>query len=74
MSAGAATFVGSSLTRFAHLSQAGVYVPISIGFASGDVSLAAFIQSSLARIESEDEEISALGAVMSFLFSTVSLS
>lgn len=48
-------------------------MPISIGFASGDVSLAAYIQSSLAKIESEDKEISALGAVMSFLFSTVSM-
>jgi hypothetical protein len=49
---------------------AGMFVPVSIGWASGDVSLAAFIQASLARIESEDSEVSALGAVMSFLYST----
>jgi hypothetical protein len=42
---------------------AGMFVPV--GWASGDVSLAAFIQASLARIESEDSEVSALGAVMS---------
>lgn len=47
-----------------------MFAPISIGWASGDVSLAAFIQASLARIESEDSEVSALGAVMSFLYST----
>lgn len=44
---------------------AGMFVPVSIGWAAGDVSLAAFIQASLARMESEDTEVSALGAVMS---------
>lgn len=30
---------------------AGIFAPVSIGWASGDVSLAAFIQASLAKIE-----------------------
>ena len=45
------------------------FIPISFGWAAGDVSLAAFIQASLARMESQDREVSALGAVMAFLFS-----
>jgi hypothetical protein len=45
------------------------WIPISMGWAAGDVSLAAFVQASLARIESQDKEVSALGAVMAFLFS-----
>jgi hypothetical protein len=76
---------------------AGIFAPMSIGWAAGDVSLVAFIQASLAQIEvrfpvvelssasrppadaptytipplqSEDAEVSALGAVMAFLYST----
>jgi hypothetical protein len=49
---------------------AGIFIPISIGWAAGDVSLAAFIQASLARMESEDPQVSALGSVMAFLYST----
>ena len=47
---------------------AGTFIPISFGWAAGDVSLAAYIQSSLARVESKTTGVSALGAVMSFLY------
>lgn len=43
---------------------------ISFGWAAGDVSLAAYIQASLARMESKTNNVSALGAVMAFLYST----
>lgn len=46
------------------------FLPISFGWAAGDVSLSAYIQASLARIESETENVSALGAVMAFLYSS----
>ena len=48
---------------------AGMFIPVSMGWAAGDVSLAAFIQASLARMESEDPQVSALGSVMAFLYS-----
>lgn len=50
--------------------MAGTFIPISFGWAAGDVSLAAYIQSSMARIESNTTGVSALGAVMSFLYVT----
>lgn len=46
------------------------FIPISFGWAAGDVSLAAYIQASLARLESRTKNVSALGAVMAFLYST----
>ena len=49
---------------------AAVFIPISFGWAAGDVSLAAYIQSTLARMESHDKDVSALGAVMAFLYVT----
>src|ERR1700761_5544523 len=49
---------------------AGTFIPISFGWAAGDVSLAAYIQASLARLEAENKDVSALGAVMAFLYST----
>ncbi|KAH8152672.1 uncharacterized protein LAJ45_03513 [Morchella importuna] len=49
---------------------AAVFMPISFGWAAGDVSLAAYIQACLARRESESRNVSALGAVMAFLYST----
>jgi hypothetical protein len=49
---------------------AATFLPISFGWAAGDVSLAAYIQASLARIESNTKNVSALGAVMAFLYST----
>ncbi|EUC38546.1 hypothetical protein COCCADRAFT_32469 [Bipolaris zeicola 26-R-13] len=49
---------------------AATFLPISFGWAAGDVSLAAYIQASLARIESKSQNVSALGAVMAFLYST----
>ncbi|KAI5857275.1 hypothetical protein BZA05DRAFT_169902 [Tricharina praecox] len=49
---------------------AGTFIPISFGWAAGDVSLAAYIQASLARIESKSKNVSPLGAVMAFLYST----
>ena len=49
---------------------AGMFIPVSMGWAAGDVSLAAFIQASLARMESTDSQVSALGSVMAFLYSS----
>jgi hypothetical protein len=49
---------------------AATFLPVSFGWAAGDVSLAAYIQASLARKESEHPDVSALGAVMAFLYST----
>ncbi len=49
---------------------AATFLPISFGWAAGDVSLTAYIQASLARIESETQNVSALGAVMAFLYCT----
>ncbi|KAG8766720.1 hypothetical protein FRC20_006190 [Serendipita sp. 405] len=49
---------------------AGMLIPISMGWAAGDVSLSAFIQSSLASIENTDSQVSPLGSVMSFLYSS----
>jgi hypothetical protein len=46
---------------------AGCFIPISYGWAAGDVSLAAYIQSTLAKIENVDRDSSALGAVMAFV-------
>ncbi|KIW86760.1 uncharacterized protein Z519_12673 [Cladophialophora bantiana CBS 173.52] len=48
----------------------GTFIPVSFGWAAGDVSLSAYIQASLARIESDTRNVSALGAVMAFLYST----
>lgn len=50
--------------------MAATFIPISFGWAAGDVSLAAYIQSSMARVESRTTGVSALGAVMSFLYVT----
>jgi len=49
---------------------AATFLPMSFGWAAGDVSLAAYIQASLARIESQTQNVSALGAVMAFLYSS----
>ncbi|RDK44860.1 hypothetical protein M752DRAFT_274151 [Aspergillus phoenicis ATCC 13157] len=46
------------------------FVPVSFGWAAGDVSLAAYIQATLTRMESTSNNVSALGAVMAFLYST----
>ncbi len=48
----------------------GTFIPISFGWAAGDVSIAAYIQASLARVESKTKNVSALSAVMAFLYST----
>ncbi|KAI1923668.1 hypothetical protein LOZ12_000127 [Ophidiomyces ophidiicola] len=48
---------------------AATFIPISFGWAAGDVSLAAYIQTSLARTEAQSRNVSALGAVMAFLYS-----
>jgi len=51
--------------------MAATFIPISFGWAAGDVSLAAYIQASLARGgEATTSGISTLGAVMSFLYVT----
>ncbi|KAK9357133.1 hypothetical protein V1504DRAFT_465609 [Lipomyces starkeyi] len=49
---------------------AATFIPVSFGWAAGDCSLAAYIQASLARVESKTTNVSALGAVMAFLYST----
>lgn len=48
---------------------AATFLPVSFGWAAGDVSLAAYIQASLTRLESKEKNVSALGAVMAFLYS-----
>jgi len=48
---------------------AGIWIPISYGWAAGDVSLAAYIQASLAGKDFGHPNISSLGAVMAFLYS-----
>ncbi|KAK2743990.1 hypothetical protein FQN57_004443 [Myotisia sp. PD_48] len=47
---------------------AATFLPISFGWAAGDVSLAAYIQATLSRQESKTKNVSALGAVMAFLY------
>ncbi|KAF4308997.1 Major facilitator superfamily domain general substrate transporter [Botryosphaeria dothidea] len=49
---------------------AATFLPVSFGWAAGDVSLAAYIQATLARKESEEKDLSPLGAVMAFLYAT----
>ncbi|KAF9921048.1 hypothetical protein FBU30_008967 [Linnemannia zychae] len=48
---------------------AAIWIPVSFGWAAGDVSLAAYIQSALSKMEKPDEKVSPLGAVMAFLYS-----
>ncbi|KAF2218758.1 hypothetical protein BDZ85DRAFT_269770 [Elsinoe ampelina] len=67
------TPISSNPTRFSvneAWKVAATFVPISFGWAAGDVSLAAYIQASLARVEDTSKDVSALGAVMAFLYST----
>lgn len=52
---------------------AATFIPISFGWAAGDVSLAAYIQASLARLESDHKDVSALGSVMACLYRYVSI-
>ena len=47
---------------------AATFLPISFGWAAGDVSLAAYIQATLARVEPRTKNVSALGAVMASLY------
>jgi hypothetical protein len=49
---------------------AATFIPVSFGWAAGDVSLAAYIQALLFRQEGKHKDVSALGAVMAFLYST----
>lgn len=49
---------------------AGCFVPISFSWAAGDVSLAAYIQSTLTAMNIKSKDVSPLGAVMAFLFSS----
>lgn len=55
--------------RYAWIISA-TFLPISFGWAAGDVSLAAYIQATLARVESKTKNVSALGAVMACLYTT----
>jgi hypothetical protein len=48
---------------------AATFIPLSFGWAAGDVSLAAYIQAALARMEGNTRNVSSLGAVMAFLYS-----
>ncbi|KAI9190107.1 hypothetical protein H9P43_001545 [Blastocladiella emersonii ATCC 22665] len=47
---------------------AAIAVPVSFGWAAGDVSLVAYVQSRLAKIEDSEATVSPLGSVMSFLY------
>ncbi|KAJ3034428.1 hypothetical protein HDV00_005048 [Rhizophlyctis rosea] len=47
---------------------AAMFLPISMGWAAGDVSLAAFIQSHVSRLNNTNPRVSPLGAVMAFLY------
>ncbi|KAJ3296460.1 hypothetical protein HK104_001599 [Borealophlyctis nickersoniae] len=47
-----------------------IFIPVSMGWAAGDVSLAAFIQSHVSRLTDTNPKVSPLGAVMSFLYVT----
>jgi MFS family permease len=49
---------------------AATFIPVSFGWAAGDVSLAAYIQALLQRKEDEVNDVSPLGAVMAFLYCT----
>ncbi|KAJ3049072.1 hypothetical protein HK097_009892 [Rhizophlyctis rosea] len=49
---------------------AAIFVPVSMGWAAGDVSLAAFIQSHVSRLNNTNPRVSPLGAVMAFLYVT----
>ncbi|KAI9349591.1 major facilitator superfamily domain-containing protein [Obelidium mucronatum] len=63
---------GTSPNTFAWM-VAALFMFISMGWAAGDVSLAAYIQSSLEHEEDDEEsteEVSPLGAVMAFLYSS----
>ncbi|KAK5655536.1 hypothetical protein OQA88_5467 [Cercophora sp. LCS_1] len=48
---------------------AATVLPISMCWSAGDVSLIAYIQALLTRIESQEERVSTLGALMAFLYS-----
>lgn len=50
--------------------MAATFIPISFGWAAGDVSLGAYIQSSLTQMETKNKKVSPLGAVMAFLYSS----
>ncbi|ORZ33706.1 hypothetical protein BCR44DRAFT_1534441 [Catenaria anguillulae PL171] len=47
---------------------AATFIPVSFGWAAGDVSLVAFVQSKLSKIEDDEASVSPLGSVMSFLY------
>ena len=64
----AATFI--PIVSHILVSQKYTYDTQSFGWAAGDVSLAAYIQASLTRLEAKSKNVSALGAVMAFLYST----
>jgi hypothetical protein len=49
---------------------AALFIPVSLGWSAGDVSLMAYIQAVLSREEAKDPNVSALGAVMAFLYSS----
>jgi hypothetical protein len=49
---------------------AGCFIPVSFGWAAGDVSLAAYIQGVLSEKQFAGRGISALGSVMAFLYTS----
>ena len=49
---------------------AATFMPISFGWAAGDVSLMAYIQASLARLEWNAEDVDPSSAVMGFFYSS----
>jgi hypothetical protein len=48
---------------------AATVLPVSMCWSAGDVSLIAYIQAMLARMESQEDNVSTLGSVMAFIYS-----
>ncbi|KAF9435072.1 hypothetical protein BGZ76_006950 [Entomortierella beljakovae] len=51
--------------------MAALWAVVSFGWSAGDVSLIAYIQATLVKIEKPDDKVSPLGAVMAFLYVSV---
>lgn len=61
------SFYYTDFFSITHTEPFASFLPVSFGWAAGDVSLAAYIQSTLSKIESKNKQVSALGAVMAFV-------
>ena len=49
---------------------AATFIPIAFGWEAAEVTLSAYVQSSMVRLETKYDRVSPLGAVMAFLFSS----